>query len=58
VAGRPTRIVVVVGHEVAGIDPAILEIVDRRVAIPMRGTKRSLNVATAFGIATYTLTAT
>ncbi|HKJ57422.1 MAG TPA: TrmH family RNA methyltransferase [Nitriliruptoraceae bacterium] len=58
VAARPTRIVVVVGHEVAGIDPAILEIVDRRVAIPMRGTKRSLNVATAFGIATYTLTAT
>lgn len=58
VAARPTRIVVVVGHEVAGIDPAILAIVDRRVAIPMRGTKRSLNVATAFGIATYTLTAT
>ncbi len=55
-AGRSARIVVVVGHEVAGIDPAILAMADRRVAIPMRGTKRSLNVATAFGIAAYSVT--
>lgn len=54
--GRSARIVLVVGHEVAGIDPAILAVADRRVAIPMRGTKRSLNVATAFGIAAYTVT--
>lgn len=46
-------IVVVVGHEVAGIDPAVLARADRVVAIPMHGTKRSLNVATAFGIAAY-----
>lgn len=50
------RIVMVVGHEVAGVDPAILAMADRRVAIPMRGTKDSLNVATAFGIAAYALT--
>lgn len=50
------RIVVVVGHEVAGVDPAILAAADRHVAIPMRGTKRSLNVSIAFGIAVYALT--
>ena len=50
------RIVVVVGHEVAGVDPAILAAADRHVAIPMRGTKRSLNVSIAFGIAVYSLT--
>lgn len=52
------RIVVVVGHEVAGVDPAILAVADRVVAIPMRGMKDSLNVATAFGIAAWALTTT
>lgn len=55
-ASDPARIVVVVGHEVAGVDPAILAAADRHVAIPMRGTKRSLNVSIAFGIAVYSLT--
>ena len=42
--------------EPAGIDPDLRALCDLIVAIPMRGTKRSLNVATAFGIAAYSLT--
>lgn len=45
----------VVGNEVAGIDPGILELCDTKIFIPMQGYKRSLNVAVAFGIAVYTL---
>jgi tRNA G18 (ribose-2'-O)-methylase SpoU len=43
--------VLVVGSEVTGVDPGLLALCERRVAIPMRGVKRSLNVATAFGVA-------
>jgi tRNA G18 (ribose-2'-O)-methylase SpoU len=50
---RPT--VLVVGNEVAGVDPGILEICDEVVSIPMLGMKESLNAAVAFGIAIYTL---
>ena len=49
------RSILVVGNEMAGIDPAILALADLRAAIPMAGLKRSLNVATAFGIAAYAL---
>jgi len=52
-AGPP--IVLVVGHERAGIDPGILDVCDRVLQIPMQGVKASLNVATAFGIAAYYL---
>lgn len=44
-------LVLVVGNEVCGIDPEIIELCDRVVSIPMVGLKRSFNVATAFGIA-------
>jgi tRNA G18 (ribose-2'-O)-methylase SpoU len=47
--------VLVVGHEVIGVDPGVLELCDQRVAIPMLGKKHSLNVATAFGVAAYAL---
>ena len=53
-AARPWLLVV--GNEVAGIDPGVLALADVRAAIPMAGQKRSLNVATAFGIAAYALT--
>jgi 23S rRNA (guanosine2251-2'-O)-methyltransferase len=43
--------VLVVGSEVTGVDPGILARCDKIVAIPMHGVKRSLNVATAFGVA-------
>jgi tRNA G18 (ribose-2'-O)-methylase SpoU len=45
----------VVGNEIAGIDPGILELCERLVYIPMLGTKRSFNAAVAFGIAAYHL---
>lgn len=49
------RLVLVVGNEVCGVDPGILELCQRVVHIPMRGAKRSLNAAVAFGIAAFAL---
>jgi 23S rRNA (guanosine2251-2'-O)-methyltransferase len=49
-------LILVVGNERVGVDPEILAISDRVVDIPMLGMKRSLNVASAFGIAAYILT--
>ena len=46
----------VIGNENAGVDPAVLALADRIVCLPMRGVKRSLNVATAFGAAIYLIT--
>jgi len=48
-------ILLVVGNEVSGVDPGILELCDRVLHLPMQGAKHSLNVAVAFGIAVYTL---
>ena len=48
-------VTLVIGNEVAGIDPDILARCDKVWAIPMQGHKRSLNVAVAFGIAVYWL---
>ena len=47
----PAPTVLVVGSEVTGVDPGLLALCERTLAIPMRGTKRSLNAATAFGVA-------
>lgn len=43
----------VVGHEVNGVAPALLEMADLVVEIPMFGAKRSLNVAVSFGVLAY-----
>ena len=48
-------ILLVVGNELSGVDPAILELSDRIVSIPMLGHKSSLNAAVAFGIVAYWL---
>ena len=48
-------IVLVMGNELTGIDPAILARCDHVLHIPMQGQKKSLNVATAFGIAAYAI---
>jgi len=48
-------LVLVVGNEVSGVDPAILELCERIVHIPMKGSKSCLNAAVAFGIAAYQL---
>jgi 23S rRNA (guanosine2251-2'-O)-methyltransferase len=52
----PTReksrsLVLIVGNEVTGVDPGILDIADCEVHIPMCGQKRSFNVAVAFAVA-------
>lgn len=47
--------VLVVGNEVAGVDPGILKLSDQIVSIPMSGRKSSLNAAVAFGIVAYWL---
>jgi tRNA G18 (ribose-2'-O)-methylase SpoU len=46
-------IALVVGNELSGVDPGLLELCDRVVSLPMLGIKGSLNVAVAFGIAVY-----
>ena len=43
------------GHEVDGLGPALLELCDTHVRIPMLGRKHSLNVATAGGVVLYEL---
>jgi len=50
-----TPIALVVGSEPAGVDPAVLAQADTTLSLPMAGSKGSLNVAVAFGIAVYTL---
>jgi tRNA G18 (ribose-2'-O)-methylase SpoU len=51
------RPVLIVGNEITGVDPHLLDLCDRIVYIPMRGEKKSFNVAIAFGIAAYALRA-
>jgi len=43
----------VVGNEVDGIDKKTLSLCDQVVEIPMLGTKESLNVSVAFGVAMF-----
>jgi len=49
------RSVLIVGNEVTGVDPGLLDLCDAIYYIPMRGEKKSFNVAIAFGIAAYAL---
>lgn len=52
---RGSPIVLIVGSEISGIDPEILEQCERVLSLPMQGLKTTLNVAVAFGIAVYFL---
>ncbi len=52
---RLDNVVMVVGNELAGIDPGILERADQIVHVEMRGRKRSFNVAVAFAVAAHVL---
>ncbi len=58
-AGEPDTqgapLVLVVGNELTGVDPGILELCQRVVCLPMQGVKGSLNVAVAFGVAVYAM---
>ena len=44
-----------VGNEVDGLEPAVLEQCDTILEIPMSGVKESLNVTTAAGIVLFAL---
>jgi len=48
--------ILIVGNEVTGVDPDLLNLCEAIFQIPMRGEKKSFNVAIAFGIAAYALT--
>ena len=50
-----TNTVLIIGNEVTGVDPELLSLSDEIYFIPMRGQKRSFNVANAFSIAAYAL---
>ena len=50
-----TPALLIIGNEKAGVDPELLALSDHIVSLPMLGTKASLNVAVAFGIAIYQL---
>ncbi|HEY3476274.1 MAG TPA: TrmH family RNA methyltransferase [Anaerolineales bacterium] len=47
------RGVLIAGNEITGVDLGLLELCDHILSIPMRGEKRSFNVAIAFSIAAY-----
>lgn len=49
------KLVLIVGNEITGVDPALLDMCDHIIHIPMMGVKRSLNVEVAFGIAAFHL---
>ncbi len=49
------KVALVVGNEVGGISEGTLALCDHHIEIPMRGTKESLNVSVATGIALYAL---
>jgi tRNA G18 (ribose-2'-O)-methylase SpoU len=46
---------VLFGHEVDGLCAAVLDRADTHIRLPMRGSKHSLNVATAGGVVLYEL---
>lgn len=48
-------LVLLVGNEQAGVDPGLLELCELVLALPMVGSKASLNAAVAFGAAAYWL---
>lgn len=54
-AGETERVILAVGNEVTGVDPALLDLSERIVCLPMDGAKRSLNVASAGAVAIYWL---
>ena len=49
------RLALILGNEVKGLSKSILTQADTIVEIPMRGTKESLNVSVAAGVALFTL---
>ena len=48
-------ICLVVGNEIAGVSPQVINAADMAIEIPMHGIKQSLNAAVAYGIALFEL---
>lgn len=55
IPGLDRDAVLIVGNEITGVDPGLLKLCDEMIQIPMRGEKKSFNVAIAFSIAAYAL---
>jgi 23S rRNA (guanosine2251-2'-O)-methyltransferase len=55
IANTTGNTVLIIGSEVTGVDPALIDLADNIFYIPMNGRKRSFNVAVAFGIAAWVL---
>lgn len=53
-----SRVALIVGNEVRGVDARVVSQCDAVIDIPMRGKKNSLNVAIAGGIALYQIAST
>lgn len=51
----PEKVAVLLGREVEGIAPELLQLCDKTIEIPMFGTKESFNVVQAAAIALYAL---
>ena len=51
----PSKVALLLGEEVSGIDGNLLEMCDDLIEIPMKGRKESFNVSVAAGIALYAL---
>jgi tRNA G18 (ribose-2'-O)-methylase SpoU len=52
----PKDMVLILGEEVNGMSPELLQLCDVKLEIPMVGKKESFNVSVATGIALYALT--
>lgn len=52
----PEELAIVFGHEKDGVNPDILKESDKKIFIPMRGKKESLNVANCASIILYEIT--
>ena len=50
-----SKSVLFVGNEITGVDPSLLDLCNEIFYIPMRGRKRSFNVAVAFGVAAWNM---
>ncbi len=50
---KSRKVLIVMGTEVTGLPKNILKVCDGIYEIPMRGSKESLNVSVAFGVAVY-----
>ncbi|MCA9358616.1 TrmH family RNA methyltransferase [Candidatus Kaiserbacteria bacterium] len=49
----PEKVAYIMGNEVKGVEESTLQQVDKKVEIPMKGKKESLNVSVAAGIIMY-----